>query len=261
MVYTSIYMRVESMVTFFKLSISALFLLLLISCGSAPIDDGKPVIYVPVTAEDTSTLVYVPTLKVNGKGQRIPYQADVNPYLKRQGSVRSDSVESFIQAKRAFKASDFEGAKTILIGLTDSDKKLSGPWVMLGDIEVEKNNLDVAEQYFSKAILINKNNINAYLRLANVKRMQGDFSKAKSTYADVLSLWKDFPEAHLNLGVLYDVYLNDNVKAQKHIETYQFLTGGENDEVAQWLLEIQSRTGLPTELNIEKQDLPSKPVS
>jgi tetratricopeptide (TPR) repeat protein len=195
------------------------------------------------------------------KEQLVPYVADVNPYLKRQGSVRSDSVELFIQAKRALKSNDFGRAQTILTELTDTNKRLSGPWVMLGDIAVEKNKLDLAEQHFSKAILINKNNVNAYLRLANVKRMQGDFSKAKNTYADALSLWKDFPEAHLNLGVLYDVYLNDNIKAQKHIEAYQFLTDGDNNEVAQWLLEIQSRTGLPVELNVQKQGLPSKPVS
>jgi len=234
---------------------------LLVACGSAPINDAAPVVYEPVAAVEASTLRYIPKLSVSGQGQLIPYKAERNPYLKRRSSVRSDSVEAFIQAKRAFKSNNIDQAESILLELTDKNKKLSGPWVMLGDIAVVKETLDIAEQHYSKAILINKNNVNAYLRLAKVKRMQGDFNKAKSTYADALALWKDFPEAHLNLGVLYDLYLNDDVKAQKHIEAYQFLTNGENIEVSQWLLEIQGRTGMATELNVQKQSDPNKPIS
>jgi hypothetical protein len=142
-----VYFSIES---FAKFLISILFLFSLISCGSAPIDDGKPVIYVPVTTEEISTLIYIPKLKMDRKEQLVPYVADVNPYLKRQGSVRSDSVELFIQAKRALKSNDFGRAQTILTELTDTNKRLSGPWVMLGDIAVEKNKLDLAEQHFSK---------------------------------------------------------------------------------------------------------------
>lgn len=261
-----VYINIESVTANLRYSLFAALLSLLVACGSAPIDDGKPVLYQPAATVETSTLTYIPKLKVDSKGQVAPYKADVNPYLRRQGSVRGDSVEAFIQAKREFKANNLDQAQRILETLTANNERLSGPWVMLGDIALKKNplaknTLDIAEQHYSKAILINKYNINAYLRLAKVKRMQGDFNKAKGTYADVLSLWKDFPEAHLNLGVLYDVYLNDDVKAQKHIEAYQFLTEGKNAEVAQWLLEIQQRTGMATELNVQKQSATNKPIS
>ena len=233
----------------------------LVACGTAPVDDGKPVVYEPTTPEQTSTLVYIPQLKKNSKGEVLPYKAAANPYLRWRAPIGSSSVNAFIQAKRAFKAKNYDEAERILTGLTESNKKLSGPWVMLGDIALESKSLDKAEQHYSKAILINKNNINAYLRLAKVKRMQGDYARAKNTYADVLALWKDFPEAHLNLGILYDIYLNDGVSAQKHVEAYQFLTQGRNNEVAQWLLEIQERTGMATQLKIQKEDGAGKPVS
>lgn len=235
---------------------------LLVACGSAPvIDENNPTLYQPQTKPDVSTLEYIPTLKKNSKGQLIPYVPSENPYLKRWGSVKQESIALYINAKRAFEAANFEQAEAILTGLTETDKKLSGPWVMLGDIALHKNDLSLAEQRYSNAILLNKNNVNAYLRLAKVKRMQGDFLTAKNTYADVLALWKDFPEAHLNLGVLYDLYLNDDVKAQKHIEAYQFLTGGKNEKAAQWLIEIQERTGIETELKIPEETTVIKPVS
>lgn len=261
MAYTSIDIRYKFSFKYPLFLIVGFFLFSLSACGTAPIDDSKPVVYAPIAAEGISTLDYIPKLKIDKKNQLIPYQADANPYLKKRGSVRSDSVEAFIQAKRAFNADDLNLAQVILTELTNSNKRLSGPWVMLGDIAVKKNNLSEAEQHYSRAILINNDNVNAYLRLAKIKRMQGDFTKARNTYADALSLWKDFPEAHLNLGVLYDIYLNDDVKAQKHIEAYQFLTGGDNEEVAQWLLEIQGRTGMATELNVKKPEAFGKPVS
>ncbi len=234
--------------------------LFLTSCGTVSTGDER-VVYEAKATQEISTLEFIPKLKVDKKGNVVPYKATKNPYLRSGGAINKKSVEAFIQAKRAYKIEDYSQAETILKGLLEKDGKLSGPWVMLGDIAIKKDKLVLAEEHFSKAISINKYNVNAYLRLAMAKRMQGEFEKAKNIYADTLTLWRDFPEAHLNLGVLYDVYLNDDIKAQKHIEAYQFLTDGDNGEVASWLLEIQERTGMAVELNIQAQDQLGKPVS
>jgi hypothetical protein len=45
------------------------------------------------------------------------------------------------------------------------------------------------------------------------------------------------------------------------MEAYQYLTGGENKQVAKWLAEIQQRTGVPISLVIEKKKAESKPLS
>ena len=116
---------------------------------------------------------------------------------------------------------------------------------MLGNIYEQSNQIDNALKMYDKAIQINPSNINSYLRLALLQREKGNFIAAQNTYADALSVWKDFPEAHLNLGILYDVYLNHPIRAQKHIEAYLFLTGNKNKEAIKWYEEIKSRTGLP----------------
>ncbi|MGH1487062.1 MAG: tetratricopeptide repeat protein [Cellvibrionaceae bacterium] len=235
---------------------------ILVACGTTGVDTtAKPVAYVPDQTDSASTLEFIPKLKVNKKGQVIPYKATVNPYLKKRGVIGKPSIDAFIQAKRAYKTGEYSQAKTLLNGLLETNPKLSGPWVLLGDVALAEEDLESAKDNFSRAITVNKQNVNAYIRLAKVQRMLGEFTQAKGVYAAVLDIWKDFPEAHLNLGVLYDVYLNDNVKAQKHIEAYQFLTGGRNEEVAAWLLEIQGRTGMTTELNVQQPDVIGKPVS
>ena len=240
-----------------------LFSIIFAACGTIATDEsGKPVVYTPEEAGDISTLDYIPQLKKDKKGKLIPYKASLNPYLKKKGAIEKTTIELFIQAKRAYDMDDYDSSEHFLNKLLDVNKNLSGPWVLLGDIALKRNKATLAKEQFSRAITVNENNVNAYIRLAKAERMLGNFAQAKNTYTAVLKVWKDFPEAHLNLGVLYDLYLNDNIKAQKHIEAYQFLTDGRNQDVAAWLLEIQSRTGMAIELNVQ-QDTGStiRPIS
>ena len=81
-----------------------------------------------------------------------------------------------------------------------------------------------AKSDYEEAIRINKDNVNAYLRLALAQRELGEFILAQNTYSEALAIWPDFPEAHLNLSILYDLYLNHPIRAQEHMEAYQFLT-------------------------------------
>lgn len=205
------------------------------------------------------TLQYVPVQEPNPEGGFLPYEAKENPYLAQRSRVEKESVVNFIEARRAYKAGQYAQAQKRLLALTTQDAGLSGPWVMLGDIAVDTAEYQQAVDYYVKAIEINKVNINAYLRLARAQRLLGYFLHAQNTYAKVLSIWPDFPEAHLNLAVLYDIYLNHPLRAQKHMEAYQFLTDGTNDEVAGWLSEIQQRTGIAPGFHNSK--IESNPVS
>lgn len=191
-----------------------------------------------------ATNPYLPVREQGEEGQWLPYEPRENPYEAQRGSVDKASVTRFIQARRAFKAEQWDKASDALKALIESDDELSGPWVMLGDIAMEREQVEQALTHYAEAIKVNRQNINAYLRLAYAQRKLGRFLHAQNTYAEVLSLWPDYPEAHLNLAVLYDVYLNHPLRAQKHMEAYQFLSDDERPEVAGWLAEIRSRTGI-----------------
>lgn len=191
-----------------------------------------------------STAPYLPVQEQDDEGQWLPYEPRENPYAAQRGRVDKDSVTRFIEARRAFKAQEWERAQALLEQLTEADDDLSGPWVMLGDIASQRGEHKQALEFYTKAIAINGDNVNAYLRLALAQRKLGRYLHAQNTYAAALELWPDFPEAHLNLAVLYDIYLNHPLRAQKHMEAYQFLTEGENAQVAAWLEELRSRTGI-----------------
>lgn len=207
-----------------------------------------------------STQEYIPVPKLDKSGSALPYEAKPNPYIQQKGRINKESVDKFINAKRALKFKQNLQAEKMLLELTQSDRNLSGPWVVLGDIETDRKDFVKAVSYYQRATEINRSNMNAYMHMALAQRLQGDFLRAQNTYAHALAIWPDSPEAHLNLAVLYDLYLNHPLRAQKHIEAYQYLTAGQNKEVAKWLNEIQKRTLVPASLDVEPPKAISKPL-
>jgi len=199
-----------------------------------------------------STLQHIPKRTVDEKtGLLLPYQSATNPYLQKSGQIEAPLVVEFIAARRAYQSSNYKKAKKTLEDLTSNDNSLSGPWVMLGDIALNNKKAKQAMQNYQKAITINKNNVNAYIRLAKVQRLQGDFIAAQNTYNQALSIWKDFPEAHLNLAILYDIYLNKQILSQRHLEAYLFLVDGRDKKQVNWLTKLQQRTGKDIQLKVD----------
>lgn len=239
---------------YLKISVCLLTIILLAACGSqrlktvAPGEVPKP--------ELIATLEYLPVLEKGDEGKYLAYEADPNPYVTRN-RINKGSVASFIEARKAFQAKNYDAAEKMFRDLAKLDKSLSGPWLMLGNIALEKNDPVKAQEYYAKALTVNKDNIGAWLRLAYVQRVQGEYLTAQNTYVSALKTWRDCPEAHLNLAILYDLYLNLPIRAQRHMEAYLFLSHEPDMKAVTWLSDLQARTGLAVNLPL-KNGLPDQ---
>jgi tetratricopeptide (TPR) repeat protein len=187
-----------------------------------------------------ATEQYLPVQTYDEKNQLMPYQEKENPYLAQQAQVDKGSVLLFIEAKTAWRNKDANTAKQKLNVIIKNDKALSGPWMMLGDIALAEKDYPQALAQYQQGLTVNPNNINGYTALANVQRLQGRVDHAHNTLAKALALWPDFPEAHYNLSILFDIYLNKAAKAKQHLEAYILLTGG-NNESLKWLQQLSER--------------------
>jgi tetratricopeptide (TPR) repeat protein len=187
-----------------------------------------------------ATEQYLPVQTYDEKNQLIPYQEKENPYLAQQAQVDKGSVLLFIEAKTAWRNKDANTAKQKLNVIIKNDKALSGPWMMLGDIALAEKDYPQAQAHYQQGLTVNPNNINGYTALANVQRLQGRVDHAHNTLAKALALWPDFPEAHYNLSILYDIYLNKASKAKQHLEAYILLTGG-NSASLKWLQQLNQQ--------------------
>lgn len=197
---------------------------------------------------------FLPVQEKDKDGVVLPYEATANPYAAIKGRISKEAVTAYIEARRAFNSEQYQRAEELLLGIVEKEDELSGPWVMRGDIAFANGDIEKAMDYFAKAIDINVINTNAYLRLARAQREQGLFHHAQNTYARALAHWPDAPETHLNLGILYDIYLNDSLQAQAHMEAYLFLQAEPIADANTWLNEVRSRTGLASMLRVRNAE-------
>jgi tetratricopeptide (TPR) repeat protein len=72
----------------------------------------------------------------------------------------------------------------------------------------------------------------------------GKFAEAESAYQHSIAAEPNYAPAHLNLGVLYDMYLAQPQKALDEFDRYIEIAG-ENKQVAGWVIELRKRVGAP----------------
>ncbi len=189
----------------------------------------------------------LPQQPYDAQGNKLAYEPSPSPYDQASAApVPAEAVALFHKADALMADEQYRDARKAFEAITRDYPELSGPWLKLGELAEIGERMERAERSYRKALEINPNNVNAYLKLAVFQRRAGDFDAARDTYVNALALWKDFPEAHRNLAILYDLYMNQPAMAQPHYEAYDFLTGGDDPQVADWLIEIRRRTGIET---------------
>jgi Flp pilus assembly protein TadD len=159
-------------------------------------------------------------------------KADVSPSAKRD----YDRALASIQAKR------YDQAERILVKMTQAYPTLSGPYVNLGMIYHRTERPDQAMEALNKAIEINPNRPDTYNQLGIVLRSAGQFRAARDAYERALHFDSNYAYAHLNLGILYDLYLRDASKALDHYERYQSLLPAQDQQVSKWVVDLKRRT-------------------
>ncbi|MDY6815409.1 MAG: tetratricopeptide repeat protein [Pseudomonadota bacterium] len=190
--------------------------------------------------------MFLPQQAYDAQGNKIPYVAEPNPYTQHPAPVPPAARAAFADATALMKDGDLRMARKGFWAMTKDFPELSGPWVKLAELAEQREKPEKAREYYRKALEVNPANVNAYLKQAMFERRQGEFATARDAYLAALETWNDFPEAHLNLAILYDLYMNRPEEAQPHYEAYDFLTGGSDPKVADWLIEIRRRTGIET---------------
>jgi tetratricopeptide (TPR) repeat protein len=75
-------------------------------------------------------------------------------------------------------------------------------------------------------------------------RKAGRFEDARAAYERALAADPGLADAHCNLGILLDLYLDDPAAALPHFERAQALAPDTDPKVAAWVVELRTRLGL-----------------
>lgn len=138
-------------------------------------------------------------------------------------------------------ANKLADAERELTALAARQPKLAGPQANLGILYFRTGRTAEAIKALERAIELNPRAA-YYNELGMVHRTEGRFDAAEQAYQRALELDPDYAYAHLNLGILYDIYLQQPDRALPHYERYRALAPGEAGTVDKWIADLKRRT-------------------
>jgi tetratricopeptide (TPR) repeat protein len=164
------------------------------------------------------------------------------PAASAEAPVPPRAAQQYAQALLMMKAGRGTDAELELKQLAVAYPQFSGPQVNLGILYLKDSRYADAETALKAALQINAANAQAANELGIVERRLGKFSDAEAAYQKAIAAEPNYADAHLNLGVLYDLYLSEPQKALEQFERYIELKG-DTKPVSGWVVELRKRVG------------------
>ncbi len=161
---------------------------------------------------------------------------------KGDGVIEVDTrlLDAYKKALSLMQKNNNKAAFKIFKDIILKDDRLSGPHANIGLIYLKTGQNESAKKAFKAALKRNPENMTALNQLAILKRKSGDFSKARKDYERILKIKNNHTYAHLNLGIVCDIYLQDYQCALKHYKTYLKLVG-DDEKVNNWIIDLKGR--------------------
>jgi Flp pilus assembly protein TadD len=151
--------------------------------------------------------------------------------------------QQLAQAVALLQAGKLTDAELELKQLTLAYPEYPGPYVNLGLLYERAGKYAEAEQALRQATQKGMPSALTYTELGIVYRQLGRFKDAESAYGEAIKIDPNYAPAHLNLGVLCDLYLQQPQRALEALERYMELSGNSDKRVATWIAELKARVG------------------
>lgn len=160
--------------------------------------------------------------------------------LKTQADLSPEIVQKYTQAIKLMESGNEDAALKVFDGVSKLNDSLSGPYVNRGLIYLKQGEKEKSEQAFRDALQRNDKNVTALNQLGILLREKKDFAAARKNYEAALAVDDNHLNAHLNLGVLCDIYLQDKTCAMQHYKAYQNLIA-DDEQVNNWIIDLEGQ--------------------
>ena len=155
--------------------------------------------------------------------------------------VDSSTKSAYNKAVNAMKNGRDDSAISQFQAITQTHPNLAAAYVNIGLLHLKYKRYEKAEKSLLQATTIQPGDPVGQTHLGLVYRHLGKFKEAKQAYDQALKSDPKYSFAHLNAGILYDIYLNDLARALNHYQQYQALTNNADKTVDKWIIDLQRR--------------------
>jgi tetratricopeptide (TPR) repeat protein len=189
------------------------------ACASAPEVVKKPVEAVQQVVN--TVVAAVPTVT----------EAPVSP----QAQAAFDAARAQLRAGRTADAE--RGFRDVIA----KHPELGGAHANLGLILRNAGKHDESIAALEQAVKVSPKQPVFHNQLGVSYRHKGQFQKARNAYEQAIALDDSYADAHLNLGVLLDLYMGDSPLALVHYERYLVLSPAGDAAVGKWVADLKNR--------------------
>jgi len=157
--------------------------------------------------------------------------------------IPPEATQQFEKALTLLGAGDFAPAQKEFQRLSETYPNYSGPLANLGIAYLKTGKLAEAEKALKAATQRGEPSAATFNQLGIVYRKLGRFKEADEAYTRATHIDPSYALAHLNLGVLSDMYLQQPQRALTEFQSYLQLVPNPDARVAAWVKELQGRVG------------------
>lgn len=135
---------------------------------------------------------------------------------------------------------NYEDAEKQLKALLETNPSSEQVRANLGLLFFIRKDYDTSERYLEPLAKSDTKMSQAFNLLGLISQHKQQFIKAKDFYERALEIAPKYSNAHYNLALLYEVYLQDNSKAAHHYREYLDSIPNEDKITLEWLTGIES---------------------
>ncbi len=146
----------------------------------------------------------------------------------------------FLRAVELLKAGQAESALPLLERLSQSENVVTAVYVDLAKAYLLTEQKGKAEEALQSALRLIPGHPLASQEYGVMLRRAGRFAEARGLYEDTLTYYPDYLPIRKNLGILCDIYLNDQDCALEQF-TYYSQALPDDEQVRLWVSELQLR--------------------
>lgn len=155
--------------------------------------------------------------------------------------ITAEIQQQFDRALADLKQGKVDTALVGLKKLSANHPGISGVHLNLALIYFNQKNFELSRKEVALAIKASPRNAAAFNLSGVLFRAEGKFEAAREAYSKALLVDPGFSDAHLNLAILYDIYLQYWEDATEHYLAYAKLSNDNDTPIQSWLRDLEIR--------------------
>lgn len=147
----------------------------------------------------------------------------------------------FEKALEALYSNNLRAAEAWLVRITERYPDYASPWTNLGIIYARAGRDKDALAALDQALMLSPGDCAPLVQQGVLMRKRGEFRRAEKAYLSCVRYEPDNAAAHLNLGILYELYLGRLEDAIRSYQRYQSVADPPDARVASWIAVLARR--------------------